>query len=211
MTLCSHPGLPKSGLQVTHSDWPANWPEAGGEGGIRCRPVPDFPLNALEVVPKVGERSSFWTGESKVESATGDRQRTLKLSSSSLRFRTATRTASGTRSLSSCSRLAYRWSASQCCSGHSRKSRAQLCLESNALYAGTNEHPDRVRAVPQQVSRRQIHGSRHAIRLLLISLVVRKSAESVCAIRHACPRKMRSLAQAASPKRVGMACRSLEA
>ena len=43
-----------------------------------CVPLPDFVLTALEAVPKTGERYFFWTGESKVESATGDWQRTLK-------------------------------------------------------------------------------------------------------------------------------------
>jgi integrase len=41
-------------------------------------PLPDFVLTALEAVPKISERYFFWTGESKVDSATGDWQRTLK-------------------------------------------------------------------------------------------------------------------------------------
>lgn len=41
-------------------------------------PLPEFVLMALEAVPKVSERHFFWTGESKVTSATGDWQRTLK-------------------------------------------------------------------------------------------------------------------------------------
>jgi integrase/recombinase XerD len=43
-----------------------------------CCPLPDFVLDALEAIPKVSERCFFWTGESRVESATGDWQRTLK-------------------------------------------------------------------------------------------------------------------------------------
>jgi integrase/recombinase XerD len=35
-------------------------------------------LLALEAVPKTSERYFFWTGESKIDSATGDWQRTLK-------------------------------------------------------------------------------------------------------------------------------------
>ncbi len=41
-------------------------------------PLPDFVLNALEAIPKISERYFFWTGDSKVESATGDWQRALK-------------------------------------------------------------------------------------------------------------------------------------
>jgi integrase/recombinase XerD len=41
-------------------------------------PLPDFVLNALEAVPKVSETYFFWTGESKIGSATGDWQRALK-------------------------------------------------------------------------------------------------------------------------------------
>jgi integrase/recombinase XerD len=41
-------------------------------------PLPDFVLTALEAVPKISERYFFWTGDSKVESATGDWQPTLK-------------------------------------------------------------------------------------------------------------------------------------
>jgi integrase len=41
-------------------------------------PLPDFVLTALEAVPKISEKYFFWTGESKVDSATGDWQRTLK-------------------------------------------------------------------------------------------------------------------------------------
>jgi integrase/recombinase XerD len=42
-------------------------------------PLPDFVLTALDAVPKVSERYFFWTGESKIGSATGDWQRTLKV------------------------------------------------------------------------------------------------------------------------------------
>ncbi len=41
-------------------------------------PLPDFLVNALAAVPKVSDKYFFWTGESKLESATGDWQRTLK-------------------------------------------------------------------------------------------------------------------------------------
>jgi integrase/recombinase XerD len=41
-------------------------------------PLPDFVLTALEAVPRISERYFFWTGESKIDSATGDWQRTLK-------------------------------------------------------------------------------------------------------------------------------------
>lgn len=41
-------------------------------------PLPEFVLNALDAIPKVSERYFFWTGESRVESATGDWQRALK-------------------------------------------------------------------------------------------------------------------------------------
>jgi integrase len=41
-------------------------------------PLPDFVLTALEAVPKISEKYFFWSGESKVESATGDWQRALK-------------------------------------------------------------------------------------------------------------------------------------
>jgi integrase len=41
-------------------------------------PLPDFVLNALDAIPKVSERYFFWTGESRIESATGDWQRALK-------------------------------------------------------------------------------------------------------------------------------------
>jgi integrase len=41
-------------------------------------PLPEFVLNALAALPKISERYLFWTGESKIDSATGDWQRTLK-------------------------------------------------------------------------------------------------------------------------------------
>ena len=41
-------------------------------------PLPKFVLNALAAVPKVSERYFFWNGESKIKSATGDWERTLK-------------------------------------------------------------------------------------------------------------------------------------
>ncbi|HEV2494471.1 MAG TPA: tyrosine-type recombinase/integrase [Terriglobia bacterium] len=41
-------------------------------------PLPDFVLNALDAMPRSSEKYFFWTGESKIESATGDWQRTLK-------------------------------------------------------------------------------------------------------------------------------------
>ena len=41
-------------------------------------PLPDFVLNALEAMPKISETYFFWTGESDIQSATGDWQRTLK-------------------------------------------------------------------------------------------------------------------------------------
>jgi integrase/recombinase XerD len=41
-------------------------------------PLPEFVLTALAAVPKVSERYFFWAGGSKVESTTGDWQRTLK-------------------------------------------------------------------------------------------------------------------------------------
>lgn len=41
-------------------------------------PLPGFVLTALEGSPKISERYFFWTGESKVASATGDWQRALK-------------------------------------------------------------------------------------------------------------------------------------
>ena len=40
-------------------------------------PLPDFVLTALEGVPKISEHYFFWSGESKIESATGDWQRGL--------------------------------------------------------------------------------------------------------------------------------------
>jgi integrase/recombinase XerD len=43
-----------------------------------CLPLPDFVLNALGAIPKVSEKYFFWKGESKVDSASGDWQRTLK-------------------------------------------------------------------------------------------------------------------------------------
>jgi integrase len=44
---------------------------------VSC-PLQDFVLNALEAAPKVSERYFFWTGESRLASATGDWQRALK-------------------------------------------------------------------------------------------------------------------------------------
>src|SRR5579863_8192340 len=41
-------------------------------------PLPEFVLNALAAIPKISDRYFFWTGESKIDSATGDWQRTLK-------------------------------------------------------------------------------------------------------------------------------------
>jgi len=41
-------------------------------------PLPDFVLTALGTAPKISERYFFWTGESKIESASGDWQRSLK-------------------------------------------------------------------------------------------------------------------------------------
>jgi len=41
-------------------------------------PLPEFVLTALDTVPKVSETYFFWTGESRVGSATGDWQRRLK-------------------------------------------------------------------------------------------------------------------------------------
>ena len=41
-------------------------------------PLPDFVPNALDAIPRISERYFFWTGESKIESATGDWQRALK-------------------------------------------------------------------------------------------------------------------------------------
>ena len=41
-------------------------------------PLPDFVLMALVAVPKVSDKYFFWTGESKVNSATGDWQRRLR-------------------------------------------------------------------------------------------------------------------------------------
>lgn len=41
-------------------------------------PLPAFVLNALEAVPNVSQGHFFWTGDSKLASATGDWQRTLK-------------------------------------------------------------------------------------------------------------------------------------
>ena len=41
-------------------------------------PLPDFVVNALNAVPKVNDMYFFWTGESKIESASGDWQRALK-------------------------------------------------------------------------------------------------------------------------------------
>ncbi|HEV2379543.1 MAG TPA: tyrosine-type recombinase/integrase [Terriglobia bacterium] len=40
--------------------------------------LPEFILNALAAIPKISEQYSFWTGELKIDSATGDWQRTLK-------------------------------------------------------------------------------------------------------------------------------------
>ncbi len=47
------------------------------ETPVYC-PLPDFVLTALDADPKVSEKYSFWNGESKIQSATGDWQRTLK-------------------------------------------------------------------------------------------------------------------------------------
>ena len=41
-------------------------------------PLPDFVLTALDAVPKISQKHFFWTGESKIDSAAGDWQRTLK-------------------------------------------------------------------------------------------------------------------------------------
>jgi integrase len=41
-------------------------------------PLPPFVLSALEVMPRISETYFFWAGESKIQSATGDWQRTLK-------------------------------------------------------------------------------------------------------------------------------------
>jgi len=41
-------------------------------------PLSDFVLTALEAIPRISEKYFFWTGESRIESATGDWQRTLK-------------------------------------------------------------------------------------------------------------------------------------
>jgi integrase/recombinase XerD len=41
-------------------------------------PLPGFVVTAPDAVPKTSEGYFFWTGESKIESATGDWQRTLK-------------------------------------------------------------------------------------------------------------------------------------
>ncbi|HEV2233308.1 MAG TPA: site-specific integrase [Terriglobia bacterium] len=41
-------------------------------------PLPDFLVIALAAIPRVSEKHFFWTGESKLESATGDWQRSLK-------------------------------------------------------------------------------------------------------------------------------------
>lgn len=41
-------------------------------------PLPDFVLSALEAMPRTSEAYFFWTGESEIQSATGDWQRTLK-------------------------------------------------------------------------------------------------------------------------------------
>ena len=41
-------------------------------------PLPDSVVIALAAIPSISTKYFFWTGESKPESATGDRQRTLK-------------------------------------------------------------------------------------------------------------------------------------
>jgi integrase len=41
-------------------------------------PLPPFVLTALAAVPKISEQYFFWSGESKIDSATGDWQRALK-------------------------------------------------------------------------------------------------------------------------------------
>jgi integrase len=41
-------------------------------------PLPDFVLTALEAIPKISKQYFFWSGESKLGSATGDWQRALK-------------------------------------------------------------------------------------------------------------------------------------
>ena len=41
-------------------------------------PLPDFVVSALEEVPPTSERYFFWTGESKLQTATGDWQAKLK-------------------------------------------------------------------------------------------------------------------------------------
>jgi integrase len=41
-------------------------------------PLPEFVLTALAAIPKISDQYFFWTGESKIDSATGDWQRTLK-------------------------------------------------------------------------------------------------------------------------------------
>jgi integrase len=41
-------------------------------------PLPEFVLTALAAIPKISDRYFFWTGGSKIDSATGDWQRTLK-------------------------------------------------------------------------------------------------------------------------------------
>ena len=41
-------------------------------------PLREFLLNALAAIPRISERYFFWTGASKIDSATGDWQRTLK-------------------------------------------------------------------------------------------------------------------------------------
>src|SRR5579863_4265584 len=80
-------------------------------------PLPEFVLNALAAIPKISDRYFFWTGESKIDSATGDWQRRLKLCSISLQYLMATPTGFATRLQLDYSRQACRSSACPCCSG----------------------------------------------------------------------------------------------
>jgi hypothetical protein len=79
--LLRHSGL-RIGDAVTLERWHVTGDElflyAAKTGTPVYCPLPGFVVTAPDAVPKTSEGYFFWTGESKIESATGDWQRTLK-------------------------------------------------------------------------------------------------------------------------------------
>jgi len=70
-------------------------------------PLPDFVITAFDAVPRITERYFFWACESKIESATGDCQRTLKDVFRKAGIPDGHATSSATRSLKTCYRQEY--------------------------------------------------------------------------------------------------------